>query len=54
MMYYVAKFLEFLGMAIIGIGFIIKFPALMDPRFFGFGLSFFFMGWVIENYILKS
>ncbi len=53
-MYYIAKFLEIVGMAIIGIGFIIKFPSLMDPTFFGFGLSFFFMGWIIEKYILKS
>ena len=52
-MYYIAKFLEIVGMAIIGLGIIIKFPVLMDPRFLGFGLSFFLMGWVIENYILK-
>jgi hypothetical protein len=53
-MYYIAKFLEIVGMAIIGIGFIIKFPTLMDPTILGFGLSFFFMGWIIEKYILKS
>ena len=53
-MYYIAKFLESVGMVIIGIGFFIKFPALMDPAFLGFGLSFFFMGWIIEKYILKS
>ena len=53
-MYYVAKFLEISGMTIIGIGFIIKFPSLMDPTFLGFGLSLFFMGWIIEKYILKS
>jgi hypothetical protein len=53
-MYYIAKFLEFLGMVIITAGFMIKFPALMEPRYLGFGLSFFFMGWVIEKYILKS
>ena len=53
-MYYIAKFLEIMGMAIIGIGFIIKFPSLMDPAILGFGLSFFFMGWIIEKYILKS
>jgi hypothetical protein len=27
---------------------------LMDPTFLAFGLSFFFMGWIIERYILKS
>jgi hypothetical protein len=26
----------------------------MDPTILGFGLSFFFMGWIIEKYILKS
>ena len=53
-MYYIAKFLEIVGMVIIGIGFFIKFPSLMDPAFLAFGLSFFFMGWIIEKYILKS
>ena len=52
-MYYIAKFLEIVGITVIGIGFIVKFPLLMDPRLFGFGLSFFFMGWIIEKYILK-
>jgi len=31
-MYYGAKGLEILGMTMIGIGFIIKFPRLMDPK----------------------
>ena len=53
-MFYIAKCLEVIGILIIGIGFIIKFPMLMDPRFFGFGLVFFIMGWIIEKYILKS
>ena len=53
-MYYIAKFLEIVGMAIIPIGFILKFPELMDPQFFGFGVVFFFMGLIIEKFILKS
>ena len=53
-MYYIAKFLEVVGMIIIGIGFIVNFPKLMDPRFLGFGTAFFLMGWIIEKYILKS
>ena len=52
-MYYVAKFLEFVGLFIISIGFLVKFPLLMDPQFFGFGLIFFLMGWIVEKFILK-
>ena len=31
-MYYAAKGLELLGITLIGIGFYIKFPTLMDPK----------------------
>ena len=31
-MYYAAKALELLGMTIIGVGFILKFPGLMSPK----------------------
>jgi|TARA_B110000014_G_C20055548_1_gene549352 hypothetical protein len=52
-MYYAAKGLELLGMTMIGIGFIIKFPSLMDPKLLLAGIICFGSGWVIENYILK-
>jgi len=52
--YYTAKGLELLGMAMIGIGFIIKFPALMDPKMLLAGVICFGAGWVIEKYILKE
>ena len=52
-MYYGAKGLELLGITMIGIGFIIKFPRLMDPKFLLAGVVFFVVGWVIEKYILQ-
>ncbi|MBL7012940.1 MAG: hypothetical protein ISR83_00840 [Candidatus Marinimicrobia bacterium] len=52
-MYYLAKALEVLGMTVIGIGFIIKFPTLMDPKLLLAGGIIFGSGWVIENYLLK-
>ena len=52
-MYYGAKGLELLGMTMIGVGFIVKFPRLMDPKFLLAGIVFFVAGWVIEKYILQ-
>lgn len=52
-MYYAAKGLELLGMTMIGIGFIIKFPFLMDPKLLLAGIICFGSGWIIEKYILK-
>ena len=51
-MYYAAKGLEFLGIFMIGVGFIIKFPALMDPKLLFSGILCFGVGWSIEKYIL--
>ena len=50
-MYYTAKGLELLGMTMIGIGFILKFPSLMDTKLLLGGLICFASGWVIEKYI---
>ena len=52
-MYYAAKGLDLLGMVMIGIRFIIKFPALMAPKMLLAGVICFGAGWVIEKYILK-
>ncbi|MBT3180176.1 MAG: hypothetical protein HOB40_10960 [Candidatus Marinimicrobia bacterium] len=52
-MYYAAKGLELLGMTLIGIGFVIKFPSLMDPKLLSAGIICFAAGWTIEKYILK-
>tara|TARA_A100001388_G_C28450641_1_gene348467 strand:+ start:340 stop:498 length:159 start_codon:yes stop_codon:yes gene_type:complete len=52
-MYYAAKALELLGMTIIGVGFILKFPGLMSPKLLLAGLICFGSGWLIEKYILN-
>tara|TARA_B100001245_G_C22841979_1_gene404794 strand:- start:977 stop:1135 length:159 start_codon:yes stop_codon:yes gene_type:complete len=52
-MYYAAKGLELLGIFMIGVGFIVKFPALMDPKLLFAGFLCFGIGWSIEKYILK-
>jgi len=51
-MYYAAKSLEFLGMFMIAVGFIIKYPKQMDPKLLLGGLICFGVGWAIEKYIL--
>ena len=51
-MYYAAKGLEILGMTVIGVGFVIKFPKLMDPKLLLAGIVCFVVGWAIEKYIL--
>ena len=40
-------------MFIIAVGFVVKFPKLMDPRLLIAGLALFGAGWIIEKYILK-
>ena len=52
-MYYAAKGLELLGMFLIAVGFILKFPGLMDPKLLLAGTICFGSGWIIEKYILK-
>ena len=51
-MYYAAKGLEILGMTVIGVGFVIKFPKLVDPKLLLAGIVCFVVGWAIEKYIL--
>jgi len=51
-LYYAAKGLELLGMFIIAVGFIIRYPGLMDPKQLLAGIICFGSGWVIEKYIL--
>tara|TARA_B100001964_G_scaffold58426_1_gene66238 strand:+ start:875 stop:1033 length:159 start_codon:yes stop_codon:yes gene_type:complete len=52
-MYYISKGLQFIGLAIIGMGFISKFPHLMDYKLLGIGLAFFIMGYTIQKYGLQ-
>jgi len=53
-MYYVAKALQFLGLAILGFAFVAKFPSLMDPKLFVVGIVIGYSGWVIQRYLLKQ
>ena len=48
-MYYAAKALELLGISMIAVGFIIKYPKLMDPKLLLGALICFGAGWVIEK-----
>ncbi len=52
-MYYISKGLQFIGLVIIGVGFISKFPHLVDYKLLGIGLVFFFMGYTIQKYGLQ-
>ena len=52
-MYYLAKTLQFGGLIIIGIAFVSKFPARMDPKLFLAGIVVGYSGWIIQRYMLK-
>ena len=53
-MYYISKGFQFVGLLIIGIGFISKFPQLMDYKLIGIGLVFFIMGVGIQKFGLSK
>ena len=48
-----SKGLELLGLIVIVIGFIVKFPGLMDSKLLIIGIVCFGAGWVIEKYTLQ-
>ena len=52
-MYYIAKILQATSLGILGIGFIIKFPKLVDHTTLLISLGFFGLGWIIEKAITK-
>ena len=52
-MYYLSKVLEFVGMLILGVSFVISFPNIINWNFFIVGVSFFSMGFMIEKFVLK-
>ncbi len=52
-MYYISKGFQFIGLAIIGIGFIFKFPHLVDYKTLGIGLAFFIMGYALQKFGLE-
>ena len=48
-MYYISKGFQLVGLLIIGVGFINKFPQLMDYKLLGIGMVFFIMGVAIQK-----
>ena len=52
-MYYISKGFQFVGLLVIGTGFISKFPQLMDYKLLGIGLIFFIMGVAIQKFGLS-
>ena len=52
-MYYISKGFQLVGLLIIGLGFINKFPQLMDYKLLGIGLIFFIMGVAIKKFGLS-
>ena len=49
-MYVAGKFAQAAGLSMILVGFIGKFPALMDPKLFLLGLGLFWAGWLLNRY----
>jgi len=52
-MYYISKGFQFVGLLVIGAGFITEFPQLMDYKLLGMGLMFFIMGLAIQKFGLS-
>ena len=46
-MVFISKFIQAAGLTIILIGFIQRFPELMNPKLFLLGLGVFMLGWLI-------
>ena len=53
-MYYISKGLQFLGLLVIGVGFISHFPNLMEYKLLGIGCIFFIMGWIVQKFGLNN
>jgi len=53
-MYYISKFLQAAGLALVLFGFLIKFPRLMDTKLLGLGIVIFLSGWLLQNYGLRK
>mgnify|MGYP001408856604 CR=1 FL=1 len=53
-MYYISKGLQFIGLLVIGVGFISNFPNLMEYKLLGIGGIFFIMGWIVQKFGLNS
>ncbi|MCR4337804.1 MAG: hypothetical protein NUV91_08380 [Candidatus Omnitrophica bacterium] len=53
-MYHFSKFLQALGLIIIAIDFLRKFPNLMSPKVLVTGILLFICGWIIQKYLLRQ
>ena len=53
-MYYIAKFLELIGLVILSVGFYNHYPNPMSYNVLIYSSIFFTMGWIIEKYVLKD
>jgi len=52
-MYYITKLIQAAGLTLILIGFVQKFPELMNPRLLLWGIGMFITGWLIQKLLLK-
>ena len=53
-MYFLAKFLQAVGLAIILFGFLISFPSLINRTLLLFSGLMFLSGWILQTYGLKK
>ena len=53
MLFYLSKVVQASGLLAIAIGFVTKFPQVMDVKLWGVGLLIFIFGWGLERYFLK-
>ena len=53
-MFYVAKFLQFLGLLICAGNFLIAFPHKMNYQSFFLSIFLFVFGWIIERFMLRQ
>ncbi len=53
MLFYLAKTIEFIGLGVVAIGFVQRFPQLMNPKLLLAGILIFTCGWMIERFLLK-
>ena len=53
-MYYLAKIAQATGLTVIGAGFFVAFPKLLNAKIFASGVLIFIFGWIIEAFLLKG
>lgn len=53
-MYYLAKIAQATGLTIVLIGFLAKFPDLMNTKVLTSGVILFGFGWFIQKFMLKK